>query len=309
METVLNNKSLIVITGPTASGKTSLSLKLAKKLNCDIISADSRQFYREMNIGTAKPTKKELDAVNHHFINNISIFDDYDVGMYKKEVEAFLENYFKNNNHIIITGGTGLYIEALIEGLNEFPDVEKDIIKNLEKIYSDKGIEALQDKLKKIDPDYFSKVDKNNHHRLIRAISVFEQSGIPYSAFLKKDKNKIKYKSINILLELPRKELYDRINTRVDEMILNGLEKEAKELFPHRNLKALNTVGYKELFKYFDGEITLEEAISLIKRNTRRYAKRQMTWFNNRGTWSKFSPFDFEGILAFVNKSLKPEVA
>jgi tRNA dimethylallyltransferase len=296
----LTNKTIIIIAGPTAVGKTSVAIKLAKKLNCDIISADSRQVYIEMNIGTAKPDKIEMEGIKHHFINNVSVTDNYDVGKYAREVNAFLEEYFTEKDIVIMTGGTGLYIEAAIWGLDDFPDIDKDIKSGLIKICEQKGVGELQKMLKNVDPVYYAKVDLNNPHRLIRALSVFQQTNIPYSAFLKQFEHNSKYKTINILLQLNREVLYDRINKRVDIMIKNGLVDEVGKLYEYKDLKALNTVGYKELFAYLDDKTSLDEAILLIKRNSRRYAKRQMTWFNNRGNWNVFSPDDIEDILRFI---------
>ncbi len=298
------NKTLIVIAGPTAVGKTSISIELAKILDCDIISADSRQVYMEMNIGTAKPDEDEMQGIRHHFISNVSIISNYDVGVFSREVNSFLEKYFQKKDVVILTGGTGLYIEALIKGMDDFPDIDSDIKLELNDIYEKQGIETLQKMLKESDPDYFESVDINNPHRLIRALSVFKQTGIAFSKFLKQKNQKKKFDTINILLQLPRDILYERINKRVDKMIKKGLPEEAKQLYEYRHLKALNTVGYKELFEYFDGKISLEEAVNLIKRNSRRYAKRQMTWFNNRGKWNVFSADDTSGLHRFILDSL-----
>ena len=304
MDKKLRNKTIIVIAGPTAVGKTSVSIELAKKLNCDIISADSRQVYIEMDIGTAKPDDVEMQGVKHHFINNVSIFSNYDVGIYERGVNSFLKKYFEDNDIVILTGGTGLYIEAIIKGMDDFPDIDTEIKSGLIDLYEKKGIGTLQKMLKDSDPDYYNKVDLNNPHRLIRALSVFKQTSIPFSKFLNQNNDNIKYNTLNILLHLPRELLYDRINRRVDIMLENGLIDEAKQLYEQKGLKALNTVGYKELFDYFDNKISLEEAVRLIKRNSRRYAKRQMTWFNNRGEWNIFAPDNVEGIYEFINNAL-----
>lgn len=296
MDKESNKKILIVIAGPTASGKTSLSIELAKKLDADIISADSRQVYKEMNIGTAKPSIEEMQGVKHHFLGNVSIHNKYDVGLYENEVIAFLEDYFNDKNYAILVGGTGLYINSVLYGLDKFPEVEESVKIKLTQELEDKGIVYLQKELKKYDPEYYGKVDLNNAHRLIRALSVIIQSGNPYSSFLNKEKNSRSFQIKKILLDTPREKLYERINLRVDLMIQNGLEKEARKLYQYKNLKALQTVGYSELFSYFDEDISREEAIELIKRNTRRYAKRQMTWFRNKGEWNKFEYYDVEGI-------------
>lgn len=274
---------IIVVAGATAVGKTSMSIELAKALNCDIISADSRQIYKEMHIGTAKPTLKERQGITHHFIDIVSVKEDYSVGKYESQVKHFLNEYFEKKDVVIVCGGTGLYIESLINGLDYFPEVSPKIKRNITLKYEEKGIEYLRERLKESDLEYYSKVDNNNPHRLIRALSVIEATGKQFSSFLKGKQSSSDFEFVKILLELPRDVLYHRIESRVDEMIKAGLVDEAKGLFEYRHLNSLQTVGYKELFDYFDGEITLEEAIELIKRNTRRYAKRQMTWFRNRG--------------------------
>ncbi len=304
MKKEIKNKSIIVIAGPTAVGKTSVSIQLAKKLNCDIISADSRQVYIEMNIGTAKPDIVEMHGIKHHFIGNVSVTQDYDVALYEKQVNLFLENYFKNNDVVIMTGGTGLYIEAATMGLDYFPDVDSNVKSDLIELYESSSIKVLQKMLIECDPEYYAIVDLNNPHRLIRALSVFKQTKIPYSKFLKQKKYRNKYNILNVLLKLPRDVLYDRINKRVDVMLEKGLIDEVKGLYKYKALKALNTVGYKEIFDYLDNKISREEAIRLIKRNSRRYAKRQMTWFNNRGKWNTFAPDDINGILEYINRNV-----
>jgi len=296
---------LIVIAGPTASGKTSVSIELAKSLNTEIISADSRQVYKEMNIGTAKPTYKERENITHHFIGNISIHEKYDVGIYEQDVIKFLDQYFQKNKYAILVGGTGLYLNAVLYGLDKFPTVDEEIKNQLVKDFEDNGIEYLQNELKEKDANYYNSVDKNNSHRLIRALSIIRQSGKPYSSFLNKNKPNRNFEIIKILLDRPREELYDRINKRVDIMVAQGLENEAKKLYHYRDLKALQTVGYKEFFEYFDGAITRDEAIKLLKRNTRRYAKRQMTWFRNKGDWHIFNEIVSDKILEFVTNQVE----
>ncbi len=295
-----HKKILIVIAGPTASGKTSIAIELAKKLGAEIISADSRQVYKEMSIGTAKPTVKEMQGIPHHFIGNVSIKEKYDVGIYEREVLGFLEKYYQKNKYAILVGGTGLYINAVLYGLDKFPDVDEEVKLKLIEEYKEKGIEYLQNELKKVDLKYYSTVDKNNAHRMIRALSVYRQSGMPYSSFLDKIKPKREFEPIKILLDTPREILYQRINDRVDDMLKQGLEYEARDLYRFKHLKALQTVGYKELFKYFDGNLAREEAIDLLKQNTRRYAKRQMTWFRNKGEWNVFDSKNVEEIFDFI---------
>jgi len=295
-----HKKLLIVIGGPTASGKTSIAIKLAKMTGAEIISADSRQVYKEMSIGTAKPDIKEMDGVKHHFISNVSIHDEYNVGKYEKEVVSFLDKYFKTNDIAILVGGTGLYINAVLNGLNEFPEVAPEIKEKLNLLFQQHGIFYLQEELKKMDSKYYDKVDLDNPHRLIRALSVIYSGKKPYSFYLDKEKPKRKFESKRIMLDLPRELLYERINNRVDIMLENGLENEARELFELKHLKALQTVGYSELFNYFEGNIDRETAIDLVKRNSRRYAKRQLTWFRNKGDWKMISPNSFEKILEYL---------
>lgn len=298
----MDNKKLIVIAGPTAVGKTDFAIKLALKLNAEIISADSRQVYQEMSVGTAKPTMKERKGVKHHFICNVSVNDSYNVGKYEKEVLAFLKDYFESKNVAILCGGTGMYIEAVTKGLDSFPEVSNEIKEEISSSYKSKGIEYLQELLKNLDPIYFEKVDIKNPHRLMRALSVIKQTGKPFSSFLGKEKNKRDFDIEYILLDLPREILYDRINKRVDKMLENGLENEVMKLEPFKEEKALQTVGYQELFSFYDGEITFEEAINLIKRNSRRYAKRQLTWFRNREEWKTYSPNDFDLVLNYLKE-------
>ena len=277
----INKKKLIVIVGTTASGKTELAIKVSKIFNCDIISADSRQFYKEMSIGTAKPSKENLKEANHHFIDNISIKDSYTAGVFSKEVNTFLDQYFLHNNYIIIVGGSGLFIDSVIYGIDEIPKVPNHIRDDLNQIYIDKGIEYLLKKLKSSDRIYYDIVDKKNPRRIIRALEVCMYSDRPYSSYLS---NKKKIKN-NYVIDwygiCPDKEtLISRINSRVDEMVNIGLFNEVEQLKNFRHLNALKSVGYSEIFKYFDEEVTKNEAIENIKINTRKYSKRQMTWFN-----------------------------
>lgn len=295
---------LIVIAGPTASGKTALAIQLAKQLNCEIISADSRQFFKEMNIGTAKPTKEELAEIPHHFINNLSIHQNIDIGEYAQNVNSFLENYFQNNQYAILVGGSGMYIDAVLFGLDEQPGSDAAIRENLEQQFLEKGITFLQNELQKIDPEYFEKVDINNTHRLMRAIEVFRISGKPYSSFRSGKKLKNTYQTNLFCLDLPREILYNRINERVDKMMENGLEDEAKSLFHLKYLQALQTVGYKELFDYFENKTDRKTAIDLIKQNTRRYAKRQLTWFRKNKDYVWINPLN-EAALQEMIKQIK----
>lgn len=271
-------KYLIAIVGPTAIGKTDVSIALAKHFKSEIISADSRQFFKEMSIGTAVPSGEELAKVPHHFIQHISIKEDYSVGDFERDALQILEPKFKKHNLFFLVGGSGLYIDAVLKGLDTFPEINPKVRAELQKLFDQKGIEPLQEQLKQQDPDYYEKVDAQNPHRLIRALEVCIQSGKPYSSFLGKNKPKRPFEILKIGLEADRKVLYDRINRRVDLMIENGLIAEAKQLEEKKHLNALQTVGYKEMFSFFENEISLESAIEEIKKNSRRYAKRQLTW-------------------------------
>ena len=272
-------KYLITIVGPTAIGKTALSINLAKHLNCDIISCDSRQFFKEMQIGTAVPSTEELAAAKHHFIQNKSIFENYTVGDFEKEAISILDELFLTNDYVVMVGGSGLYVDAVLKGFDDFPEVLASVRSEVTSNYEKSGIEYLQTELEKRDPNYFSVVVKENPQRMMRALEVCIGSGKPYSSFLNQKKNTRNFTPILIGLEAERSTIYDRINQRVDIMIKEGLLAEAKELFSHKNLNALQTVGYRELFRYFEGDISLEFAIEEIKKNTRRFAKRQLTWF------------------------------
>ena len=295
-----HDKHLIVIIGSTAVGKTALSIHLAKELGTEIISADSRQFYKELTIGTAKPGSEELNTVKHHFIGNISINDYYNA--YKFETEALdtLNNIFSTHKHAVMVGGSGLYINAVCDGIDELPDYDKPLREELENTFKTKGIEELRLQLKKLDPDYYATVDLANPKRLMRAIEVCLQTGKTYSSLRINEAKERDFKTTKIGLNREREELYDIINRRVDMMIERGLVDEARKLYEYRSLNALNTVGYKELFHYFDNKISLEYAIEKIKTNTRRYAKRQLTWFNKDKAINWFHPDETEKIKTFI---------
>lgn len=273
------NNHLIVILGPTASGKTALSIALAQHFDAEIISCDSRQFYKEMNIGTAKPDAAEQAAAPHHFVDCRSISEDYSVGDYERDVMAFLEDYYKRKNTAILVGGSGLYVHAVCNGVDVFPEVDRSFREKLLQELEEFGIEPLQKELEISDPVYYAKVDLANPHRLVRALEICRSTGKPFSDFHVQNTTERPFKIIKIGIEWEREMLYDRINRRVDLMLEAGLVEEAKKLYPQRHLNALQTVGYQEFFDYFENKITLPEAIELVKRNTRRYAKRQMTWF------------------------------
>ena len=270
---------LINIVGPTAIGKTALAIQIAKHFQTEIISADSRQFFKEMKIGTAVPDAEELAAAPHHFIQHISIKDQYNVGDFEKDALAKLKDLFQKKNIVVMVGGSGLYIKAVTEGLDEFPEVDKDIRQNLNEHLEKDGLDWLQKKLYMLDPEYYKTADLQNPHRVIRALEICIGTEKPFSSFLNQGKEQRNFQTITIGLTAERALIYDRINRRVDLMMENGLLEEARMLYPHRDLNALNTVGYKELFAYLDGDMDLETAVSEIKKNTRRFAKRQLTWF------------------------------
>ena len=276
------NKTLITVSGPTAIGKTKFAIDLAKFLNCEIISSDSRQFYKELSIGTAVPSKNELDAVKHNCIQHKSIQEIYTIKDFELEALKIINNLFKKNKYVIMVGGSGLYMDAVVHGLDDLPKIDDEIRKTLNIKFKKFGIEYLKKELKKLDPKYFIKVDKNNPRRLIRALEVCLSSKKPYSSFIVGKKNNHSFNIFHIGLKLDRNELYDRINSRVDQMIEKGLINEVKGLINFKNLNPLNTVGYKELFLFLDNKKTLEESTKEIKKNSRRFAKKQMTWLRKK---------------------------
>jgi len=284
------NNYLITIVGATAIGKTNLSIEIAKYFKTEIISSDSRQFYKEMSIGTAVPSKEELMAVPHHFIQNRSILDDYSVGQFEKDALLKLEELYKNHNIVVMVGGSGLYTNAVINGLSYFPEVNPEIRTQLNKEIENGNLTKLQNQLKELDIDSYNTLAIDNPHRIVRALEICIGTGKPYSSFKKQTKQKRNFIPIKIGLEAPREIMYQRINKRVDIMIKEGLVKEAEKLYQHKKLNALQTVGYKEIFDYLDEVYTLDFAIDEIKKNTRRFAKRQVTW-NKKDTsinWFNF---------------------
>ena len=294
--------TLITIVGATAIGKTALSIKLAQHFNCDIISCDSRQFYKEMTIGTAVPEPEELAAAPHHFIQNRSVFEDYSVGQFEKDTLAKLDELFSQKPIQIMVGGSGLYVDAVLKGLDYFPDVDPQIRIDLTIELENKGIEYLQKKLKELDIEAYNTIAIDNPHRLIRALEICIGTGKTYSSFKNKPKTPRNFQSIKIGLTADREIMYDRINRRVDIMIEKGLIEEAKKLHPHKNLNALQTVGYRELFEYFEGNFTKEFAIDEIKKNSRRFAKRQGTWFRKD---SNILWFDFQEDVQNIIKTIE----
>jgi tRNA dimethylallyltransferase len=295
---------LIVLLGPTGVGKTDITIDLAVRLNCEIISADSRQFYREMRIGTAVPTDYQLNAVKHHFVRFLSVQDYYSASLYERNVLDLLPRLFKRNNIVLMTGGSGLYIDAVCNGIDDIPDVDPAVREKFISMFSEVGIEGLRAALKLLDPVHYAKVDLKNHKRIMRALEICETSGRPYSSFLKKQKNERDFRIIKIGLERTRDDLYGRINKRVDDMVTGGLEEEARNLLKFRDLNALNSVGYREFFDFFDGTVSREKAIDLIKRNSRRYAKRQITWWGKDKDIKWFHSDGIEEIIGYIENKL-----
>lgn len=296
-------KKLITISGQTASGKTNLSIRLAQNLNCSIISCDSRQFYKEMSIGTAVPSKLELSKANHYFIHHKSVKDNYTVGNFQNDALKLIENLFKKDDYIILTGGSGMYMDAIVNGIDTFPKIKLGVRELLNEKYNSRGILFLKNKLKELDPEYYDIVDVNNHRRLIRALEVCISTGKPYSSFLNKKNKKYDFESVNFGIKVDRELLYKKINYRVDKMISDGLIKEAKTLLNFKDLNPLNTVGYKELFEHFKGNLTKSQAIEKIKQNTRRYAKRQMTWLKNKNLVWIENNVEIDEIKRFINSN------
>lgn len=293
-------KILIVIAGPTAVGKTAVALYLAKKLNTEIVSADSRQIYQEMTIGTAKPTSAELTAVKHHFINSHTIDQDYDAAQFGEDARQVISKIFAEKDYVILCGGSGLYIQGVCEGFDEIPEVSKEIRENLITEFQQHGIVWLQEKMKNLDPEHFETLDPNNPHRLIRALEVKIGTGLSIASFRKKVRLAHDFDIIKIGLDLPRNELYERIDQRMDQMIADGLFDEARSLYPQKEKNALQTVGYKEVFDFIDKKYDYDEAVRLLKRNSRRYAKRQLTWFKRDLEMKWFTADQHEEILRYI---------
>jgi tRNA dimethylallyltransferase len=295
------NNYLVVIAGPTAVGKTDTVIKLARHFDSVIISADSRQLYRELKIGTSAPTEIQLKAVPHFFIANKSIHDDFNASMYEAEVNHLLSDLFKSYRLIFLAGGSGMYIEAVCKGIDDLPEVDKKIRGKIQDQFDNEGIESLRRDLKILDPVSYSRLDLRNPKRIQKAIEITVMTGKPYSSFLTSPEKKRDYGIIRLALDIERKELYRRINERVLDMMDAGFEEEAREVYPYRNYNALNTVGYKELFLYFDGRMTREEAIRSIQASTRRYARKQITWFRRESSYKWFNPDDLERIILFIS--------
>lgn len=296
------NKLLIVIGGPTGIGKTELAIRLARHYTTEIVSADSRQIYKELRIGVGRPSDEQLQCVRHHMIATISIHQEYTVADFAAQALHHINDLFKTNDLVILTGGTGLYIRAITEGLDDIPPVPRDITLKWQNWWNTHGTAALATQLQQTDPEYYAVVDRANARRLLRALAVCEATGKTYSSFLQGGKQPRPFDSIAFALELPREQLYARVDQRVLQMITDGWEAEARMLYPFRHLKALDTVGYKEWFAYFDGLLSYEETINKIQQSTRRYAKRQVTWFKHQGDWLMTSPDSDKTIMAEIDR-------
>lgn len=291
-------KTLIVIAGPTASGKTAAAIKVAKALNTVIINADSRQFYKEMSIGTAVPSPKELQEVKHYFVQNISILNDYDVATYEQDVLLLLKKLFLEHDQVVLTGGSGLFIDAVCKGIDTMPDIDQAVRERVDNLFHEGGLAALQQEVQRLDPEYWTIVDQKNPRRLQRALEVCYQTGKTFTSFRTRSSAKRDFKIVKYALLREKQDLYNRINLRVEIMLSKGLVDEARKLYPYRRRNALNTVGYKELFDYFDGKISLNEAVEQIKLNTRHYAKRQMTWLRKDTEYQWIEPSSIETVIA-----------
>lgn len=296
------NKTLLVIAGPTAVGKTAVALALAHRFKTAIVSADSRQIFRELNIGTAKPNEAELAEVKHYFINSHSIHEEYDAASFGRDALAVIHQLFGEKDYVVMCGGSGLYIKAVCEGFDDIPEVPEETRTELIRQYEHFGLPWLQEKMRSLDPEHFAGIDQQNPHRLIRALEVKIGTGMSITSFRSKSRHEHPFRIVKIGLELPREVLYERIDTRMDKMIEAGLFEEAKQVYPFKDHQALQTVGYQEVFDYLDGKIDKEEAIRLLKRNSRRYAKRQLTWFKRDPEMTWMDPGDVEGIINFISR-------
>jgi len=300
----LNTKTLIVITGPTAVGKTKLTIELARHFNVPIINADSRQLFRGMEIGTAAPTDKERQQARHEFTGMLNLEDYYSASMFEQDVLSWLSQHFKEHDIALMSGGSMMYIDAVCNGIDDIPTIREDIRTMMKQRLQEEGLEALCEELKRLDPEHYEVVDKKNTRRVVHALEICHQTGNTYTSFRKQQKKERPFHLIKIGLNRPREELYERINQRVDNMMEQGLEAEARKLYPQRQLNALNTVGYKEMFAYMDGTWTLEEAIERMKGNTRRYARKQLTWFKRDKDMKWFHPDDKEQILNYISSCI-----
>ena len=299
----MSSGKLIVITGPTAVGKTELCMELAQWLNVPIINADSRQMFRELKIGTAAPTDKQLQQVRHYFVGNLSISDYYSASMYEQDVNKLLAELFTTSNYALLTGGSMMYIDAVCNGIDDIPTVDETTRQLMKQRLAEEGLEALVEELKQLDPEHYEVVDRQNPRRVVHALEICHMTGKTYTSFRKAEKKQHPFQIVKIGLNRDRSELYERINLRVDKMIQNGLVEEARNLTSYRHANALNTLGYKEIFNYFDGIWNLDEAIERIKGNTRRYARKQLTWFKRDATMRWFHPNDVELIKNYISNN------
>jgi len=293
---------LVIVGGPTGIGKTATAIKLAQHFNTEIVSADSRQFFKELSIGTAVPSAKELAAAKHHFIHNLSIDDGYNASDYEEDTIQLLDKLFTKHKVVILAGGSGLYIDAVCKGIDYLPTISQEVRKKYQDIFEQEGIETVRTLVEKIDPEYYQKVDRNNHKRMLKALEVFDMTGQPYTSFLKNQKKQRSFNTLTIILDMDRTELYERINYRVDHMVEAGLIDEALTVLSKKHLTPLKTVGYKELFEYFEGNITKEEAITQIKNHSRAYARRQLTWFRRYEDAHWFQPDQVEEMVELIRK-------
>ena len=300
-------KTLICVVAPTAVGKTAAAVQLAKHFQTVIVSADSRQFYREMTIGTAKPSDEELAAVTHYFINSHQITEDYSAGDFEREVLSLLTELFSHRDEVVLVGGSGLFVRAVCQGLDNLPKPLPGVRDRLNQLYKQEGLTPLQALLKQADPEYFNEMDTRNPQRIIRALEVYESTGMPFSHFRRRQVAARPFRVVTLGLDTDREVLYQRINSRVDSMVAAGLLREVESLLPYRDKPPLQTVGYAELFDYLDGKCTWTEAVANIKQNTRRYAKRQLTWFRKDDATAWFAPQDIAGMIKYIASRINPQ--
>ena len=298
----MRGKKLIVLTGPTAVGKTAVSLDIAKHFGIPVINADSRQIFKELRIGTARPTEAEMQEVKHYFVGTLGIEDYYSASLYEQQVLELLEKEFQSHDYALLSGGSMMYIDAVCDGIDDIPTIDDLTRETMKRRLKDEGLEALVDELKRLDPEYYGIVDRQNPRRVVHALEICVMTGKTYTSFRKRSKKERPFRIIKIGLDRPREELYQRINARVDQMINDGLLDEVKALYPKKELNALNTVGYKELFDYLDGRWPLEEAVERIKGNTRRYARKQLTWYKKDKQIRWFHPDDKQSIMNYISK-------
>ena len=303
MQNANKNKTLIVVTGPTGSGKTDLAIKLALHYGCHILSADSRQLYREIPIGTAAPTAEQLSLVPHHFVGTLSLEDYYSAAQYEEDVMKLLPALWEDNDYVVMCGGSMMYVDAVTKGIDELPTITPEVREKAMAIYQEGGVERLRSMLCELDPIYYNQVDLNNHKRLVHAIEIIMQAGVPYSSLRTGAVKERPFRIVKMALDFEREVLFDRINRRVDAMVASGLEQEARSVYHLRHLNSLNTVGYKEMFAYFDGTMDYETAVARIGKNTRVYAKKQLTWYKRDAELHLLNPVDaFEQAISLIEK-------